>query len=426
MIVLDQMYGLIAIPDWLSPVVLSPEVQRLREIRLINTSSPTCAALSDARRFTHTLGVLFLSMRLCARVGIAWSERERRAFLVAAMLHDIGTPPFGHLFEYLLAAYTNWNHETFVSDIIRGSYRPEKKYHQIYYSNSLSLRKTLSELNIDSDLILSFIRGEGLPGKYLAGSLDLDNIDNVYRMGLLLGLHPDTTSPVCLVDSLLPNALGPAFPEHTVPSIEQWQKLRRKSYTFLAFDDSCVSSQAMLTDCLTKGLEGNELGPEHWFITDEELIRRLWRYAPTKDIIRRFAIGDFYNTVFLGWYHSTTGEKDFRHPIHRRALAEALLENTGIPCSPYVFYDNGTFSKQLTLNIEGRDKQIKVVGLGEKSQSTIIGVFTPHRICDSDRRKYCDRIVRVLEENGFPASGLAPIPRKEDNCEIYRQTKLPI
>src|SRR5438874_12075800 len=110
MIAIDQLYGAITIPEWLHPVVQSPELQRLREVRLINIASPSCSALSDARRFTHTLGVLNLAARLENRLFSFGSQMERRAFLVAALLHDIGTPAFGHLFEYQLAAIKGWNH----------------------------------------------------------------------------------------------------------------------------------------------------------------------------------------------------------------------------------------------------------------------------------------------------------------------------
>jgi HD superfamily phosphohydrolase len=132
-IVVDHLYGAIVVSEWLHPIVRSPEVQRLKYIRLINVLSPSCPALSDARRFVHTLGVLSLASRLEKEIVHRWSRGEARAFLVAALLHVIGTPPFGHLFEYQLAATENWNHEEQVAAIIRGTYRPEKRYHQIYY-----------------------------------------------------------------------------------------------------------------------------------------------------------------------------------------------------------------------------------------------------------------------------------------------------
>src|SRR5215207_7146224 len=167
MIVVDQLYGAISIPEWLRPVVHSPELQRLREVRLINTTSTSCSAMSDVRRFTHTLGVLNLALRLEKRLSKSFSIDETKAFLVAALLHDIGTPAFGHLFEYQLAALKGWDHERFVYEIIRGIYRPEKRDHQIYYFNSLKLHQVLRELNINVELVVSLVRGETALGKIL-------------------------------------------------------------------------------------------------------------------------------------------------------------------------------------------------------------------------------------------------------------------
>ena len=79
----DTLYGATDLPEWTTRLLLTPEVQRLRGIRLINSSSPSLAALSDARRYTHTLGVIRLALHCLPFQGVSvddqrlsWPERE--------------------------------------------------------------------------------------------------------------------------------------------------------------------------------------------------------------------------------------------------------------------------------------------------------------------------------------------------------------
>ena len=424
-IVIDQLYGAITIPAWLHPVVFSPELQRLREVRLINTTSPSCSALSDARRFTHTLGVLHLASRLHLKISRHWPKEQSRAFLVAALLHDIGTPAFGHLFEYQLAAIKGWNHEKFVSELIRGTYRRDKRRHQIYYNNSLRLHEIFKDIGIDIDIVADLINGRTELGKLLSGFVDLDNIDNVFRMAALLGLTPDPTAPVRLVESITPDPQGIVFEEAALPLLQSWVELRRRTYEILAFDEQCLSGQAMLTDCLTTALTNNYLDESHWFFTDEQLLHELLNFSETKEVIQRFAVGNFYHPVYLGWYACPKGQLDLRHPDNRSKLVERVKQMTGISCSPYVFYDSGTFSKKLNLTTRGTNAELKSVDFGHKSESTIVSVFTARQVNGSKRKMLNDCMVEILAEFGLRNSDLKPIPDRQSIYEIPSQRLIP-
>ncbi len=81
----------------------------------------------------------------------------------------------------------------------------------------------------------------------------------------------------------------------------------------------------MLTDCLTLALQEGLLNEDHWFFTDEQLARYLVEKNLTKEIIKRFAIGDVYNTIFIGRYSYQKREIDLREPNNReKGLANAL------------------------------------------------------------------------------------------------------
>jgi HD superfamily phosphohydrolase len=371
------------------------------------------------------MGVFRLASAFLKRNASRLSQDEHRAFLVAALLHDIGTPAFGHLFEYQLAAIKGWHHEKIVSEVIRGTYRLEKRGHQIYAFKTIQLHSVLKELKVDTELVVSFINGDNPLGRVLAGSVDLDNIDSVHRMATLLGLATDLNAPLRLVNHLMLEDEGLVFEEDALPVVTAWQNLRRQAYEFLAFDEFCLSGQAMLTDSITIALKNDYLLEEHWFFTDEMLLQHLLHYEETKDIIRRFEVGDYYQQVFLGWYSSPKGKVDLRHHKRRAELAQALKEKTKIPCSPYVFYDMGTFSKRLRLMIRTTDFGTNAVDFGDKSESTIVGVFTPRRVSAAEQNRLFDSIMEVLEDYELYSSNMKYLPGKHSIYELPGQRTIP-
>jgi len=433
MLTADPLYGAFEIPGWLERVIATPEVQRLREVRLLNTSTPVFPALSDTRRFTHTLGVLHLALEIAPALRWRYPQKHVQAFFVSCIVHDLGTPAFGHVFEYILKSKTGWSHEANFRQIIRGTYRPEGPYAQIYYRRGLRLYSVLEDLELGEyeDLIASYVVGQKDLGWLISGSMDLDNIDNVYRMAWLLGLGPNITQALDLARSIDTDDRGLSFSPAALPLVQAWQALRRSAYEILAFDESNLAGQAMLTELLMGAMDKNVLGEEHWYLTDEQLLQYLSRNdmpPELRDVVHRFATADYYASVFLGWYGQAKGERDLRLPSELELLREALSDRLGIPCCPYVFYDNGTFEKELNLHLchsADYTDGVTNVTLGQTSRSTLVGVFTPSRI-KSPSKRMIDRAQDVLNQFGLPTSSLKPIPDKRAVYELPGQTKLPL
>lgn len=419
----DPLYGGAELPDWLSELIKAPEVQRLRGIRLINTSSPSLAALSDARRYTHTLGMLQLGLVAMARLSDAVEPDVSRSFLASAVSHDIGTPAFGHTFEYLLNAASGWSHEWIVESVLNGDYRPERAYHQILPGRQLGLRQALERHDIDPAVVARTVRGQGQLAPILAGSVDIDNIDNVWRMASLLGLSVRADDAVALAGCFAGDQHGVAFVEGAVPLLERWAELRRTAYQVLVFEETNMKGQAMLTDCLTDAMDAELLGEEHWFFTDEVLLGRLLEFGGrTKETAERLIAGDLYTTIFVGWYDVPQGAIDLRQPQARKSLRLALESELRVPCSPYIFYDNGTFAKELYTRLTtGPGTWVKIGG--EMSRSTVVGVYTPRATVRGDLGRAARR---VLAEFGYPDDALLRIPPKESIYGLAGQTQLPI
>jgi len=425
MLLSDPLYGPVDLPEWLRPVLLSPEVQRLRWISLINTHTPSFPALSETRRFTHTIGAFHLCELLNSQVSEAWTKEQQRALQVAVLVHDVATPAFGHLFEYQLASLLGWSHEKFIAEVIYGTYRPEKRYHQILYSNSIKLHRVLRALGTDIDFIVALIQGRTPLSNVLAGSIDVDNMDNVFRMAKLLGLKDNGYDPRVLLDHVAIDGEGLVLEPEALPQVAAWQETRKSVYSVLAFDEWAISGQAMLTDCITAALKQKRLGQEHWHLTDEMLLGELASFDETKEATSRFAVADFYDCLFLGWYNCPKGDTDLRHYEIRADLTKRLETKLGIPCSVYVFYDNGTFSKDLRVRLTGPGRQVQSVSLSEKSESTIVGVFTPRRIDSLAKKRLEGKAIEFLEKYGLSSSSLMSLPDKRELYGIHSQAKLP-
>jgi HD superfamily phosphohydrolase len=422
----DSLYGMVEVPDWATPLIHTAEVQRLREIRLINTSTSSLPGLSDARRYTHTLGVLGLTSHLGRRRGRDGESSAMKALAISCVLHDIGTPPFGHLFEYLLMATSGWSHEGMLPRIIAGDYRPDGKYHQIYFGTQLRLAEVIGDLGVDPSVVVDFVMGRGSLGPLIAGSLDLDNVDNVFRMAHLLGLSFDAKSAVELAAGLGTTLGGLSIDESAIRHLQLWRSLRRRCYEILAFDESTLKAQAMLTDALSYALTHDILSEEHWFMTDEQILRHLYDRGGEggylRQVIQRYSISDYYSTIFLGWFEQPKGSVDLRMPQVRDEMSKALLDATRIPCTPYVFYDIGTFEKSLSYGVRTQDSAPDIVQEGTTSRSTIVGIFTPRR--NSSAKSKRAAALQVLAGFGLDPATLRPIPTKRQVYGLAGQEEL--
>ena len=185
MIVQDPLYGRFHVPNRLVPLLFTPEVRRLAQIRLLNTLSPSLATLGDLRRYSHTLGVLHLALS-CR--DARYTPEERDALAASVILHDIGTPPFGHLMEYHLKEQADWSHEDVIHSILWGLHAPENRAHQIFAGRSLTVRTVLRRVGIELELVQAIITRRHPLSTLLFGSVDFDNLDNVTRMAWALGI----------------------------------------------------------------------------------------------------------------------------------------------------------------------------------------------------------------------------------------------
>lgn len=304
--IIDPLYDKLKLTGVVARLAVVPEVQRLREVSMSNIDSLSFPSIGKISRYEHVLGVAHLASITAESLGL--SPLERNTLLAAAILHDAATPAFGHLFEELLKLKFGFDHETQLFQLLGGTGEHLNGYRPIFAGRMIECRNIFESSNylLDYRSVCNLIRGEGRLGKLLHGPIDLDNIDNVYRMAYHMGLPINRDAPIFLAKAFrLEEAGTVALDASSWEYVDDWQKTRINLYQKLMFAPEDLCLKAMLTQAMEIGLAGDppyepELTVDDWSLTDWELLQRLLSYKPTVEIIHRLRLADLY--PILGRY----------------------------------------------------------------------------------------------------------------------------
>lgn len=96
----DCIHGMMPIPEYAQRVVKHPLFKRLGRIRQLGTLHHAWPTATHTR-LEHSLGTMHLAEKYSQYLG--FRPELRRAFGLAALLHDIGHGPFSHVFEKAVA-----------------------------------------------------------------------------------------------------------------------------------------------------------------------------------------------------------------------------------------------------------------------------------------------------------------------------------
>jgi HD superfamily phosphohydrolase len=371
--IFDPLYGQFELGTISSALATAPEVRRLSQIRLLNSMTPTLSTLGELRRYAHTLGVLYLFSQWRKGSGAAYSNKELDALEVAIVLHDIATPPFGHLFEYLLKEELGWDHESAAVDTLLQQHVQEDAGHQIFAGKTPRVMKIISRLGVDIDLVLEILRKRHPLYQLIFGSLDFDNIDNVWRMAWSLGIPLTPSDAVELARSLAVGRDGTlTIAKGGLCLIETWAALRKQVYEILIFDHSTVASQAVLTEALRIAMRSHLVTHEDWTLTDEMLLERLMRQKETKKMISDEYLGMLPRpllTLQFPWHESEVFNRS-RLEI-QTTIEQFLSAIVDAKWSVYVFKERGSFSKKLRIQADTGEEHV----FGTLSRSLIVYIF---------------------------------------------------
>jgi HD superfamily phosphohydrolase len=271
--------------------MLSTEMQRLREIRLCNINSLFLTGSANINRFEHSIGTAYLALlniESPAQKKLRLSQKEINTFIISALIHDIANGPFGHSYEYIKQKQ-GFVPEKGIKDVVsdggEGLYKQSVTLpvENIFFGKPKSLNAILVKGKIEINEISKIIEGQHSLSPLINGPIDLDNIDNVFRMAYHMGIRFRTEAPIILAKSMYLRDGGIMFKPEAKQYLEEWYKVRSKTYELLLLNPQEFASKYMLTeaidivfDCINS--HKNNKKDIKWYYSDYELLNILSEY----------------------------------------------------------------------------------------------------------------------------------------------------
>lgn len=287
MYIWDALYGKIDFSPFVYKCMLSPEVQRLREVRLCNINSLCITGSSNTNRFEHSVGTAYLAainIETTVQKHLKLGKKEKEIFIIAALLHDVANGPFGHSYEYIMEKKKFIPEQglgdvfTDVVSIGKSAHKNSSPFETIFFGN---LRALTALLNSEQkETISQIIAGHHPLSKLISDSIDLDNIDNVFRMAYHMGLGFRKEAPRKLAESMFLENDTVVFLEDAKTYLEEWYLVRQKVYKFLLLNPQEFAGKYMLTEamdilfeCISQDkAQGQNI---EWYYTDYQLMEEL-------------------------------------------------------------------------------------------------------------------------------------------------------
>lgn len=416
----DPLYGRTSLSEFENKIVFCPDVQRLRYIRLCNINSLLVTGASEVNRFEHTLGVL--------RLANEWldshktNNEEANDFRAAALFHDVQTGPFGHSFQYILEDNKiegNFEHE----NLRKGS---ESLYYQDITTNASFAGARFLAMKICGERwekVSAIIKGEGRLGPLIAGSIDLDNIDNVIRLAFHCGIvdRSEGQLAIDLTIGIEPTQHGLIIPDHNIALIEKWQKIRRRLYELLLLDWAEFSAKAMLTRAFEDAIQYNLIGTDSWLMTDDELLHFFQRHSlgdsqSVKQMLHRIRLGNLFAPILLCRSPNVELYKKFssintKRKIEKEIRDQVYGKKTGRSILVHSILDYRKTDRAVSVIIKGTDRSFTI---GQDSSTLLLGIFVSSPPSSrKDQMNLEKAAMKVLSDFGFKKIEIIPDPMSD-------------
>ena len=293
---IDALYGEIdlSISD---QILIIPELQRLREVRLCNVNSPFITGGSNLNRFEHAIGTAFLAQKFSNFNKIDLANKE--IFIIASLLHDIVTPPFGHSLEYLFDSLGKTVYEHAQLDTLFSG--KTVQYSRPYYLGFKSSLFHKIDL-IDTKQIHDLINGKHHLSKFLINNIDLDNIDNVFRFAFHIGIEFNKKTPQLLATNLRYDQNKLLISKEAYDAFNEWFNVRKLLYKYLLENRGEFAAKALLERVFIELINDDIINEYDWILTDYEFVLKALNSGnkTAKKCIQRYMVMDFpkYSKIF--------------------------------------------------------------------------------------------------------------------------------
>ncbi|WP_116108754.1 HD domain-containing protein [Lewinella sp. IMCC34191] len=242
----DPVYGFVGIPyGILFDLVEHPYFQRLRNIKQVSLTHYVYPGALHTR-FHHAIGALHLMQQAVDSLrakGVAISEQEAEAVMIAILLHDIGHGPFSHTLEHTLIGV---NHETL---------------------SLLFMQRLNDEFQGKLSLAIEVFTGR-YPKPFLhqlvSGQLDMDRLDYLNRDSYFTGVAEGVIGYDRIIKMLNVVEGRLVVEQKGIYSVERFLTSRRIMYWQVYLHKTVVAAEQMLRLTLQRARKLSEMGQPPW------------------------------------------------------------------------------------------------------------------------------------------------------------------
>lgn len=243
----DPIHGFMVLPDFITNIVDSTEIQRLMRIRQLSGANHVFPGANHTR-FEHSLGVAFLAKELSENLrylqGVDISEEDINDCMVAALCHDIGHGPFSHNFESLLMSHNNKDHEDYTEWLIQkstiGDILDNLGFNKTYIAD-IATGRIIGKAN-DKGFLLSQV---------ITSAVNVDSMDYLLRDNYHCGTEKatvDINRLLLSMDKMENGFLGVDI--KALISLEGFLLSRISSFRTIYFHKTCRAVQIMLEEAM--------------------------------------------------------------------------------------------------------------------------------------------------------------------------------
>ena len=260
----DPVWKHIYVSRALLPVIEQEQFQKLDRIRQLGVAALVYPGATHTRR-SHSLGVFHLARRMI--VTLIRRNREVpvtlegvKAFLCAALLHDIGHYPFAHSLKDLSVEA----HESLAAREIVGSFAPVIR----------------ENLHVEPEAVAAIIdKGTGYRGvvnvgffwKILSGVLDPDKLDYLNRDAFFCGVPYGIQDVDFILEEVFPHVEnGVAISPKGITALENILFSKYLMYKTVYWHKTVRIATAMIKKAIAMALEDRAIGTRDLYGLDDE------------------------------------------------------------------------------------------------------------------------------------------------------------
>ncbi len=411
----DPLYGVIELEDIVLDVVKRcPELIRLKYIGMMNFRSIEMLPLTTISRLEHTIGLAYLAQLFAATNKLPTNDMNE--LLIASLYHDINCGAFGHSVEWAIDRYTPYNHESDSEWMSSDDSHPFfNKLPRFIEMPGLQRYKFNNSFSPNFHKIHKIIKGED---NFIINNngIDLDNIDNVFRMAIYMGIAPkDKSIPIKLVhnlmikdniDNFITNSEGFEY-------IKIWQNLRAEVYRKFIYSREYMGFEYLIfyliSEYTKRFKEEDAINLFHfvdekllWFMYEKKKDTEVSRIAQrilTHDLPHAYSIvrTDDYNKKDILSKKETIDNITAR--VTRRLIENKLISDSlNLKVYLHVTTDNRKTNRNVEIYIEDNGHLVKQ-SLAKDKKYVVIGVLGNKQISTHLASQITDITMEILEQD---------------------------